>query len=131
MFRPRHDRRGDGQRNGLTKEPIDISKIVTGAERVHCKLDELLADRKLTLVELSERVGVTVVNLSILKNDHGRAIRFSTLVALCDALDVPPGDLFWSTHVTLPGFGWDADGPKVLPYLRTICCYQLHRHCAV
>ncbi len=63
-------------------------------ERVHCRLDELLAARNMTLVDLSEIVGVTVVNLSILKNDRGKAIRFSTLVALCDALDVQPGDLF-------------------------------------
>lgn len=66
----------------------------TGAERVHCKLETLLIERNMTLVELSDLVGVTVVNLSILKNDHGKAIRFSTLVSLCDALDVQPGDLF-------------------------------------
>ncbi|RBY76284.1 transcriptional regulator [Blastococcus sp. TF02-09] len=48
----------------------------------------------MTLVELSERVGVSVVNLSVLKNDRARAVRFSTLTALCDALDCQPGDLF-------------------------------------
>ena len=47
----------------------------------------------MTLTELAERVGVTVVNLSILKNGRARAIRFSTLAALCDALDCQPGDL--------------------------------------
>ena len=56
-------------------------------------LDKLLADRGLTLTELSERVGVSVVNLSILKNGRAKAIRFSTLTALCAALDCQPGDL--------------------------------------
>jgi putative transcriptional regulator len=56
-------------------------------------LDKLLAERGMTLTELSERVGVSVVNLSILKNGHARAIRFSTLTRLCEALDCQPGDL--------------------------------------
>ncbi len=56
-------------------------------------LDELLGDRGMTLTELSERVDVTVVNLSVLKNGRARAIRFSTLAALCDALECQPGDL--------------------------------------
>jgi putative transcriptional regulator len=56
-------------------------------------LDKLLADRGMTLTELSERVGVSVVNLSILKNDRARAIRFSTLTRLCEVLDCQPGDL--------------------------------------
>jgi putative transcriptional regulator len=56
-------------------------------------LDKLLADRGMTLTELSERVGVSVVNLSILKNGHARAIRFSTLTRICQALDCQPGDL--------------------------------------
>ena len=59
-------------------------------------LDKLLADRGMTLTELSERVGVSVVNLSILKNGHARAIRFSTLTRLCQALGCQPGDLL--TH---------------------------------
>jgi putative transcriptional regulator len=54
----------------------------------------LLRDRGLTLTGLAERVGVSVVNLSVLKNDRARAVRFSTLTALCDALDCQPGDLF-------------------------------------
>ena len=57
------------------------------------RLDKLLADRGMTLTELSERVGVSVVNLSILKNGRARAIRFSTLTRLCQALDCQPGDL--------------------------------------
>jgi putative transcriptional regulator len=56
-------------------------------------LDKLLADRGLTLTELSDRVGVTVVNLSILKNGRAKAIRFSTLTRLCAALHCQPGDL--------------------------------------
>jgi putative transcriptional regulator len=56
-------------------------------------LDKLLADRGMTLTELSERVGISVVNLSILKNGHARAIRFSTLTRLCQALGCQPGDL--------------------------------------
>lgn len=60
---------------------------------IRCRLDELLASRGLTLTELSERVGVSVVNLSVLKNDRARAIRFSTLTAICRALDCDVGDL--------------------------------------
>jgi putative transcriptional regulator len=56
-------------------------------------LDRLLEQHGMTLTELAERVGVTVVNLSILKNGRARAIRFSTLAALCDALACQPGDL--------------------------------------
>lgn len=63
------------------------------AGRVHCRLDELLADRGMTLTRLSELVGVSLVNLSVLKNDRARAIRFSTLTAVCDALDCSVGDL--------------------------------------
>lgn len=59
--------------------------------RIH--LDKLLAERGMTLTELSERVGVTVVNLSVLKNGRAKAIRFSTLAALCRELDCQPGDL--------------------------------------
>ncbi|WP_433477066.1 helix-turn-helix domain-containing protein [Spirillospora sp. CA-142024] len=56
-------------------------------------LDALLAERGLTLTELAERVGVTPVNLSILKNGRAKAIRFTTLSALCRELDCQPGDL--------------------------------------
>ena len=62
-------------------------------EGIHCRLDELLTERGMTLTELSERVGLTLVNLSVLKNDRARAIRFSTLVAICAALDCEVGDL--------------------------------------
>ena len=60
---------------------------------VHCRLDELLAERGMTLTRLSEMVGVSIVNLSILKNDRAKAIRFSTLTAICAALDCEIGDL--------------------------------------
>ena len=62
--------------------------------RVRCHLGDLLAERDLTLTELAERVGISTVNLSILKNGRAKAVRFSTLTALCDALDCSPGDLF-------------------------------------
>jgi putative transcriptional regulator len=65
----------------------------TQEHRVFCHLDELLAERDMTLTELSEQVGVSIVNLSVLKNDRARAIRFSTLTAVCDALGCQPGDL--------------------------------------
>jgi putative transcriptional regulator len=57
------------------------------------KLDDLLHDRRMTLTELAERVGVTIVNLSILKTGKARAIRFSTLEAICAALSCQPGDV--------------------------------------
>lgn len=60
---------------------------------IKVNLDLLLVQRKMTLTELSEEVGITLANLSILKRGKGRAIRFSTLVALCGALHCTPGDL--------------------------------------
>jgi putative transcriptional regulator len=63
------------------------------AEAIAIRLDELLSERQMTLTELSARVGVTIVNLSVLKNGRARAIRFSTLARLCRALDCQPGDL--------------------------------------
>lgn len=60
---------------------------------IHCRLDELLEERGMTLTRLSELVGVSLVNLSVLKNDRARAIRFSTLRAICEALDCEVGDL--------------------------------------
>ncbi|MFC6356773.1 helix-turn-helix domain-containing protein [Luethyella okanaganae] len=62
-------------------------------DEIHCRLDELLAERGMTLTRLSELVGVSVVNLSVLKNDRARAIRFSTLRAICDALGCEVGEL--------------------------------------
>jgi len=60
---------------------------------VHCRLDELLVERGMTLTRLSEIVGVSIVNLSVLKNDRARAIRFSTLVSICEALECEIGEL--------------------------------------
>lgn len=62
--------------------------------RVMCRLDEVLAQRDMTLTALAEQIGVTVVNLSVLKNQRAKAVRFSTLSALCLALECQPGDLF-------------------------------------
>src|SRR5262249_32425665 len=56
-------------------------------------LDDMLHDRRMTLTELADRVGITLANLSILKTGKARAIRFSTLEAICDALSCQPGDL--------------------------------------
>lgn len=66
---------------------------------VDVKLDDLLHDRRMTLTELAERVGLTLANLSILKTGKAKAIRFSTLEAICRELDCQPGDLL----------GYDAD----------------------
>lgn len=60
---------------------------------IKINLDLLLVLRKMSLTELSGKVGITLANLSILKRGKARAIRFSTLVALCEALDCEPGDL--------------------------------------
>ncbi|AUS86410.1 helix-turn-helix transcriptional regulator [Lysinibacillus sp. HST-98] len=56
-------------------------------------IDVMLAKRKMSVTELSEKVGITMANLSILKNGKAKAIRFSTLEAICEALDCQPGDI--------------------------------------
>jgi putative transcriptional regulator len=56
-------------------------------------VDEMLHQRRMTLTELSERIGITLANLSILKTGKARAVRFSTLEAICEALQCQPGDL--------------------------------------
>lgn len=65
---------------------------------ISVKLDDLLHDRRMTLTELADRVGITIVNLSILKTGKARAIRFSTLDAICRALECQPGDLLQFTR---------------------------------
>ena len=60
---------------------------------IRVKLDHLLLDRRMTLTELADRVGMTLANLSILKTNKARAIRFSTLDALCRELECQPGEL--------------------------------------
>ncbi|QOR45549.1 helix-turn-helix domain-containing protein [Trueperella pecoris] len=62
--------------------------------RIACVLDAVLAARGMTLTELSEKTGLTMANLSILKTGKARAVRFTTLTAICEALDCQPGDLF-------------------------------------
>jgi putative transcriptional regulator len=61
--------------------------------RIMVKLDDLLHARRMTLTELAERVGLTLANLSILKTGKAKAIRFSTLAAICRELECQPGDL--------------------------------------
>jgi putative transcriptional regulator len=56
-------------------------------------LDVMLAKRKMSLTELSEKVGITVANLSVLKNDRAKAVRFETLDKICEVLDCQPGDI--------------------------------------
>jgi len=60
---------------------------------INVKLDDLLHDRRMTLTELAERVGLTIANLSILKTGKAKAIRFSTLEAICRELECQPGEL--------------------------------------
>ena len=73
--------------------PVD-SAADRDTHRVSCHLDRLLAERQMPLTELADRVGVTVVDLSVLKNDGARAVRLATLTAICDVLGCQPGDLF-------------------------------------
>jgi len=86
--------------------------------RVAVHLDQLLARRGMTLTELAERVGVTLVNLSVLKNGRGRAIRFTTLTAICDALECQPADLFSvraADEPLGPRTAHEAAAPRPLP----------------
>jgi putative transcriptional regulator len=69
--------------------PVDTSE----SSAILVRLDDLVAAKGITLTELAARVGITLVNLSVLKNGRGRAIRFSTLAALCRELECQPGDL--------------------------------------
>jgi putative transcriptional regulator len=61
--------------------------------RVVCQLDALLESRGMTLTALADEIGVSIVNLSVLKNQRAKAVRFSTLTAICEALECQPGDL--------------------------------------
>lgn len=84
--------------------------------RVEVHIDKLLAEQGLTLTELADRVGITLANLSVLKNGRARAVRFSTLTALCDALRCQPGDLF---TVVDPEPGNDGDERDGSRFVRT------------
>lgn len=89
-------RRGEVERGEAEHGEVERSGAEPGeAEHggIAIRLDELLAERGMTLTELSDRVGITVVNLSVLKNGRARAIRFSTLGGLCAVLGCQPGDL--------------------------------------
>lgn len=67
------------------------------------KLDDKLYERRMTLTELSERIGITLANLSVLKTGKARAIRFSTLDAICAALQCQPGDLLEFSAAPIEG----------------------------
>ena len=73
---------------------------VDDPHRIVCRLDELLESRGMTLAALAEAVGVTVVNLSVLKNNRAKAIRYSTLTAICEVLECQVGDLLEVDTVT-------------------------------
>jgi len=60
---------------------------------IHVTLDKILAEREMSLTELSERVGITIANLSILKTGKAKAVRFTTLEKICQVLDCQPGDI--------------------------------------
>jgi putative transcriptional regulator len=60
---------------------------------IHVHLDDVLHDRRMSLTELSERIGITLANLSILKTGKAKAMRFSTLEAICETLECQPGDI--------------------------------------
>ena len=66
---------------------------VEDPHRIACRLDELLEARGMTLTALADQIGVSIVNLSVLKNQRAKAVRFSTLTAICEALGCQPGDL--------------------------------------
>jgi len=79
---------------------------------IRVTLDRVLLDRRMSLTELGERVGITLANLSILKTGKARAIRFSTLEALCRELNCQPGDiLVWDPHVAVDS---EEDGPDAI-----------------
>ena len=73
-----------------SSEPIESSV----EHRIVFRLDEALLQRGMTLTELSRRTGITMANLSTLKNNRGKAIRFTTLTMICDALQIKPAQLF-------------------------------------
>jgi putative transcriptional regulator len=81
------------------RQPEPAEDFPHGRIRVH--LDELLEARQMTMTELAERVDITLANMSVLKNGHARAIRFSTLTAICHVLDCQPGDIL----------GWEPPEP--------------------
>lgn len=75
----------------MSKAPSEV--VAISEHGIGVQLDRLLEERGMTLTELADRVDITVVNLSVLKNGRARAVRFSTLASLCKALECQPGDL--------------------------------------
>lgn len=73
----------------MAPDPAETQELT----RIVVRLDDLLHARRMTLTELADRIGITLANLSILKTGKARAIRFSTLEAICRELDCQPGDL--------------------------------------
>ncbi len=63
-------------------------------QRIRCHLDEVLVDRGMTRTELAARTGITIANLSILKNNRAKAVRFTTLTLICEVLQAQPAELF-------------------------------------
>ncbi|MBM7831723.1 putative transcriptional regulator [Agromyces cerinus] len=80
--------RGEQTEHGTPRNSEDSD------HRIVVHLAEVLEQRGMTLTELSERIGVTLANLSILKTGKARAVRFTTLTAICEALDTTPAELF-------------------------------------
>ncbi|GEN80031.1 helix-turn-helix domain-containing protein [Actinotalea fermentans] len=78
---------------GDTPDDLDLDATDDDATHIQCRLGEVLAERGMTLTELSARTGITVVNLSVLKNNRARAVRFSTLARICAVLQTTPGEL--------------------------------------
>jgi putative transcriptional regulator len=81
------------------------------------KLDDMLHERRMTLTDLSGRIGITLANLSILKTGKARAVRFSTLDAICAALECQPGDLLEFAPASLADEAAAAPGPET----ETLC----------
>jgi putative transcriptional regulator len=88
--------------------PSDQRPAADSDHAIEVHLDKLLAERAMTLTELAERAGITIANLSILKNGRARAIRFSTLTRLCEILRCQPGDLI--TYASPDGLREDRPG---------------------
>lgn len=74
-------------------EPNNEKVEIAVSGRIILRLDRMMVERKISLNELADRVGISQVNLSKIKNNHVNAVRFSTLAALCDVLDCQPGDI--------------------------------------
>ena len=94
---------------------------------IRVKLDHLLLDRRITLTDLAERVGITIANLSVLKTNKARAIRFSTLDALCRELKCQPGDLLeWTSEEPLRLMNAEGrkDGANLTPVLSKVGLYR-------